>query len=152
MAKIVSINVNGKGGVPKYPVDCAQIGELRVHGDKQKDTINHGGRNRAVCLYSKELIAELQKEGHPIFVGSTGENITIEGLDWKSMKTGDRLLLGNVEIELTKPAPPCKTIAKSFSNDHFVRISEKKYPGWSRWYAKVIEKGMVKLYDRVLIL
>ena len=68
MAKIVSINVNDKGGVPKYPVDCARIGELRVHGDKQKDTINHGGRNRAVCLYSKELIAELQKEGHPIFL------------------------------------------------------------------------------------
>ena len=149
MPKIVSININENGGVPKHPVDSAYIGTYGVKGDKQNDLKHHGGENRAVCLYSSDLIAQLQKEGHPIFEGSTGENITIQGLDWSSLQKGDLLEIGEVKIELTKPTPPCKTIAKSFINEKFVRISENKYPGWSRWYAKVLIEGEVSLNDIV---
>jgi len=149
MPKIVSININENGGVPKHPVDSAYIGTYGVKGDKQNDLKHHGGENRAVCLYSSDLIAQLQKEGHPIFEGSTGENITIQGLDWISLQKGDLLEIGEVKIELTKPTPPCKTIAKSFINEKFVRISENKYPGWSRWYAKVLIEGEVGINDIV---
>ncbi|MDC1362056.1 MOSC domain-containing protein [Crocinitomicaceae bacterium] len=149
MPKIVSININENGGVPKHPVDSAYIGTYGVKGDKQNDLKHHGGENRAVCLYSSDLIAQLQKEGHPIFEGSTGENITIQGLDWISLQKGDLLEIGEVKIELTKPTPPCKTIAKSFINEKFVRISENKYPGWSRWYAKVLIEGKVGINDIV---
>jgi len=149
MPKIVSININENGGVPKHPVDSAYIGTYGVKGDKQNDLKHHGGENRAVCLYSSDLIAQLQKEGHPIFEGSTGENITIQGLDWISLQKGDLLEIGEVKIELTKPTPPCKTIAKSFINEKFVRNSENKYPGWSRWYAKVLIEGEVGINDIV---
>ena len=149
MPKIVSINIDENGGVPKHPVDSAYIGTYGVKGDKQNDLKHHGGENRAVCLYSSDLIAQLQKEGHPIFEGSTGENITIQGLDWISLQKGDLLEIGEVKIELTKPTPPCKTIAKSFINEKFVRISENKYPGWSRWYAKVLIEGKVGINDIV---
>jgi len=149
MPKIVSININENGGVPKHPVDSAYIGTYGVKGDKQNDLKHHGGENRAVCLYSSDLIAQLQKEGHPIFEGSTGENITIQGLDWSSLQKGDLLEIGEVKIELTKPTPPCKTIAKSFISEKFVRISENKYPGWSRWYAKVLIEGEVGINDIV---
>jgi len=149
MPKIVSININENGGVPKHPVDSAYLGTYGVKGDKQNDLKHHGGENRAVCLYSSDLIAQLQKEGHPIFEGSTGENLSIQGLDWSSLQKGDLLEIGEVKIELTKPTPPCKTIAKSFINEKFVRISENKYPGWSRWYAKVLIEGEVSLNDIV---
>jgi len=149
MPKIVSININENGGVPKHPVDSAYIGTYGVKGDKQNDLKHHGGGNRAVCLYSSDLIAQLQKEGHPIFEGSTGENLSIQGLDWSSLQKGDLLEIGEVKIELTKPTPPCKTIAKSFINEKFVRISENKYPGWSRWYAKVLIEGKVGINDIV---
>ena len=151
MPKIVSININENGGVPKHPVDSAYIGTYRVKGDKQNDLKHHGGENRAVCLYSSDLIAQLQKEGHPIFEGSAGENITIQGMDWSSLQKGDLLEIGEVRIELTKPTPPCKTIAKSFKKENFIRISENKYPGWSRWYAKVLREGTVNLKDTVCL-
>ena len=35
-----------------------------------------GDPGRAVCLFSMERILQLQKEGHPIDIGSTGENLT----------------------------------------------------------------------------
>ena len=151
MPKVYSININEKGGVPKHSVNQAYIGKLRVEGDKQNDQKHHGGENRAVCLYSIDLITELKKEGHPIFAGSTGENITIKGQDWNKLKTGVILEIGQAKIELTHPASPCKTIAKSFKEGNFVRISEKKHPGWSRWYSKVIKEGVVSLNDMVCL-
>ena len=39
-------------------------------------------------MFSDEIITLLQKEGHPIKPGSTGENLTIKGLDWTKMKEG----------------------------------------------------------------
>ena len=152
MPKIVSININKNGGVPKYPVEHAYIGKYRVTGDKQNDLKHHGGENRAVCLYSIDVIADLKKEGHPIFVGSTGENLTVQGLEWSSLKKGDLLDIGQVKIELTNPAPPCKTISKSFKEENSIRISEKKHPGWSRWYAKVLKEGTVHLNDKVCLI
>jgi MOSC domain-containing protein YiiM len=152
MPKIVSININKNGGVPKYAVEKAFVGENKINGDKQKDTIHHGGVDRAVCLFSMDLINELKKEGHPIFPGSTGENITIEGLDWKTLQSGVKLKLGEVEIQLTGPTTPCKTIAKSFKKAKFVRISEKLHPGWSRWYGKVLKEGYVTCNDKVYLL
>ena len=56
MPKVVSININENGGVPKYPVDKAFIGKNKISGDKQKDAIHHGGVDRAVCLFSMDLI------------------------------------------------------------------------------------------------
>ena len=82
----------------KYQVSQAYIGKLRVEGDKQNDLKHHGGENRAVCLYSMDLITELKKEGHPIFEGSTGENITIQGQD--CLKQGVILEIGQLKLSL----------------------------------------------------
>ena len=147
MPIVYSINVNSAGGVPKYPVEKILLGKNNVQGDKQNDLQYHGGPSRAVCLFSLERILSLQKEGHPIQPGTTGENLTIQGLDWNLMKVGAKFQIGEVEIELTGPAPPCKTISESFNGEGFVRISEKKYPGWSRWYASVSKEGMVTIND-----
>ena len=98
-------------------------------------------------IFSMERILALQKEGHPIQPGTTGENLTIQGLDWNLMKVGAKFQIGEAKIELTGPAPPCKTISESFEKGGFVRISEKTYPGWSRWYASVSKEGIVAIND-----
>ena len=152
MPKIYSINVNPAGGVPKTPIEKVFIGLNNVQGDKQNDLLYHGGPTRAVCLFSLERIVALQKEGHPIQPGTSGENLTIEGLDWGLMVKGAKFSIGEVEIELTGPAPPCKTISDSFGSEGFNRISEKKYPGWSRWYASVNKEGLVSQNDELLII
>ena len=152
MALVKYIIINPYGGVPKYAVENAFISTQKVSGDKQNDLKHHGGFSRAVCLYSFELICSLQKEGHPIKPGSTGENITVEGLNWSLMKEGLKLAIGNVEIELTGPAAPCKTIANSFKEGKFIRISEKTHPQSSRWYAKVLKEGVVYKNDSVALL
>src|SRR5262245_34944479 len=133
--KVIQINVNPLGGVPKHAVASAEITVKGVRGDKQRDRRYHGGPRRAVSLYSYERIQALQAEGHPIAPGSTGENLTIGGFDWAAIQVGDRLRIGELVVEITGYAVPCTNISGSFVDGLSKRISQKLHPGWSRLYA-----------------
>jgi MOSC domain-containing protein YiiM len=99
------------------------------------------------------MIHALQAEGHPIDVGTAGENVTLEGLDWDQVVPGTRLQLGEqVLLEVTSFTTPCKTIRASFREESFVRISQKLHPGWSRVYARVLSEGEVHFGDAVELL
>lgn len=152
MGHIYQLNISN-GGVPKLPVSEAFVGRLGLTGDAQRDLEHHGGPDRAVCLYAFEHIVALQGAGHPIAPGTTGENVTITGLDWPSLGPGTRLALGDeVELEITGYAAPCSNIAGSFADGVFTRLSQKKYPGWSRLYARVLRTGAVVLGDTVRVI
>ena len=149
---VVQVNVNPSGGVPKARVPGARITAKGVAGDKQRNRRFHGGPQRAVSIYSHEHILALQAEGHPITPGSTGENLTLGGLDWAALKVGARLLIGaELRIEITGYAAPCSNIAASFAGGEITRISQKLHPGWSRLYAKVLAEGEVRQGDLVEI-
>lgn len=149
--RIVQVNVNPRGGVPKLAVPAAELSPEGVAGDKQRDRRHHGGPQRAVSLYAIERIRQLQAEGHPIAPGTTGENLTVDGLDWGAIQIGDRLQVGDwVELEITGYATPCSNIAESFHEGAFTRIAQKLHPGWSRLYARVITPGEVRAGDLVV--
>jgi MOSC domain-containing protein YiiM len=145
-----SINASD-GGVPKTPRPWARVGLEGVEGDRQEDLRYHGGLDRAVCLYSLDLIEALQGEGHPISPGSIGENLTVAGIDWTHMRPDARVEIGDVLLEITKATSPCTKIARSFRNDEFIRVSQKVHPGWSRFYARVLREGIVNTGDRVVL-
>jgi MOSC domain-containing protein YiiM len=149
-ARVVQINANPRGGVPKHAVASTEVIASGVVGDKQRDLRHHGGPTRAVSLYSYERIEALRAEGHPIAPGSTGENLTIGGLDWAELGVGDRLRIGEqLRIEITGYAAPCNNIAESFADGKSTRISQKLHPGWSRLYALVLDEGAVHEGDSV---
>jgi MOSC domain-containing protein YiiM len=152
MPHIVQISVNSKGGVPKYRVAQALLKTNGVEGDKQRDRRFHGGPERAVCLYSYELIRALQDEGHPIDCGTTGENLAIAGLKWNEIVPGARMQIGEALLEIASYTAPCSNIAASFVEYEFKRISQKLHPGWSRVYARVLREGLVKEKDAAELL
>src|SRR5262249_15202629 len=131
---IHSINIS-RGGVPKLPITIAVVTPLGIEGDGHNDWRNHGGPTAALCLFSLETIQRLQGEGHPISPGSVGENLTLAGIDPAALAPGRRLALGagdaedaedaEVTIEITSYTTPCKTIAESFADGDFTRISQK---------------------------
>lgn len=140
-AQIFQLSVS-RGGVPKRSVAEALVDRLGLEGDKQKHTKIHGGPDRAVSLFSLEVIQSLQAEGHPIYPGSTGENVLISGLDWVALQAGTRLALGpEVVVELTRTATPCKQIANSFIEKNWQRLGR---PDHMRWYSRVISEGVVR--------
>ncbi len=134
------------GGVPKLPVPRANVTTLGLEGDRQRDRRNHGGPERALCLYALETILKLQAEGHPVHPGSMGENVTLVGVDLAALRPGDALALGDeVVIEITGYAHPCKNIAGSFHDGDFSRVSQKLHPGDSRLYARVRQGGELRV-------
>jgi len=140
------------GGVPKLPVAEARITVNGVAGDRQRNLEVHGGTERAVCLFSLEVIEALQAEGHSIRPGASGENLTVAGLVWAEVKPGDRLRIGDaVLLEMVSHTAPCKYNAQWFANGDFSRISQKLHPGWSRLYARVLAEGVVRTGDRVTV-
>lgn len=142
---VVQINLSA-GGVPKLPQPEAELTVEGLVGDGHHDREHHGGPERAVCLYSLECIQALQSEGHPIFPGAAGENLTIAGLDWTQIQPGVRFHVGSeVILAVTRYTSPCSTIANAFLNGDFSRISQKTHPGWSRVYACVVRGGKIQV-------
>ena len=153
-AVVHSINISTQGGVPKLPIDKAEIKFEGVEGDFNRfrtEKINSIG-TRAVTLFSLEQIEKLKSEGHTIDVGTTGENITVEGIDWPTLEVGARMMIGEAVIELSEPTAPCSKIGKSFIDGAYSRIDHELELGWSRWSASVIEEGQVEIGSQVILL
>ena len=132
------------GGVPKMPVNSAEIRFEGISGDDQNDKKHHGGIMRAICVLENELLVKLQSEGHPIMPGTTGENLLVEGFN---LSIGSKISIGTVELEVVSAATPCKTISKSFTDGFFNRMSDKKYAGETRWYCRVLKEGTIRISD-----
>ena len=150
IGRVAQVSVS-PGGVPKGAVSQAWVATSGVEHDVQGDRRHHGGPDRAVCLYSADLLRLLASEGHPIGPGTTGENLTIEGIAWEALRPGTVLEVGEVELEVTDFAAPCATIRGSFADANSNRINEQKWPGWSRLYARVLREGVVKPGDEVRV-
>jgi MOSC domain-containing protein YiiM len=143
--RIFQLSVSA-GGVPKRSVARAHVSSGGVEGDYQRDQEGHGGPDRAVCLFSLEHILALQEEGHPIYPGSVGENVTLAGIDLGALELGDRLTFGGgaVEVQITSYTFPCTNVQDSFADGIFTRISQKVHPGMSRLYARVLRAGELR--------
>lgn len=150
MARIESVNTS-RGGVPKTSVFEAFIAEDGVSGDLQAHRAHHGGPDRAVVIYALEIIRALQAEGHPIGIGTTGENLTVSGIDWSAVVPGLRLRAGGALLEITGYAAPCRTIGPSFMGHAYTRVGHEQNPGWSRVCARVVQPGLVRPGDPVEI-
>jgi MOSC domain-containing protein YiiM/SAM-dependent methyltransferase len=148
---VLSVNTS-PGGVPKRPVGRAHVNFRGVDGDRHsKPEPIHGTPAQAICLLAFEAIERIRAEGHQSFPGAYGENITLAGLDWKGLRHGDRLRVGDAGplLELTDYATPCSTQEQWFLEGRTGRISHRKHPEDARWYARVVEEGDVAAGDPV---
>tara|TARA_B100000945_G_scaffold317360_1_gene320059 strand:- start:6020 stop:6451 length:432 start_codon:yes stop_codon:yes gene_type:complete len=141
MGRLLGI-FTSNGGVPKLPVDSAQIDNNGIVGDACNSKKHHGGPMKAICILENELLVKLQSEGHPIQAGTTGENMLVEGYNLEVGKVFD---VGEVRLEVVSDATPCWKIADSFTEGDYSRMSHEKYPGETRWYCKVLETGKISI-------
>ncbi|HEX6946775.1 MAG TPA: MOSC domain-containing protein [Acidimicrobiia bacterium] len=147
MSHVHQVNIS-PGGVPKLPVDEAMVTRLGIVGDDHHDKKHHGGPDRALCLFSLEVIEKMREEGHDMGPGHAGDNLTITGADWSTVTPGRRYRVGDeVEIEITGYTTPCSTNARWFIDGDFTRMLQGRYPGESRVYARVLQEGTLRPGD-----
>ncbi len=141
------------GGVPKNAIDAAYVGWKGVEGDRQATRKHHGRPFQALCLWSAEVMETLRSEGHQVFPGSAGENITVSGLNWSDVRPGTRVRIGEVLCDISTYAVPCKQLADLFVDRDFNRIHHDRDlengTASCRVYATVVERGEIATGDPV---
>lgn len=148
-ATVHQLNVS-QGGVPKRPVAESEVEESGLVLDRQKHTRFHGGPTRAVSLLGLDVIERLQAAGHPIAPGTTGENVTVAGVDWREVPLGTRFVFeGGVVLEALSFAKPCKTIRRSFTDGAIRLLDAERSPGNARIYARVLQAGRLQAGERL---
>jgi MOSC domain-containing protein YiiM len=151
---IVQISIS-PGGVPKRPIEEAEITPEGIRGDSWAHPQIHGGPNQALLLITSEGIDELMAQGYPVFAGALGENLTTAGLDRRQMRLGQRYRVGEVMLEITKMRSPCATLdvygpsIKQAVYDAQVKASDASSPRWglAGFYARVLRSGFIRPRD-----
>ena len=139
-------------GIFKEPVaGRAAISTAGLEGDIIVSTRHHGGPDQAIYLYSAADYAWWSQElgGTPLPPGSFGENLTL-GDWWAPPRVGDRLRIGEVELQISGARIPCGTLAARMGDPGFVkRFARARRPGC---YARVLVAGKVGAGDTVTLL
>lgn len=126
-------------------------GRSGVEGDFVGDLKYHGGTEKAVYLFSREQLDWWQDElGQVLPSGAFGENITTRGLDVDHLVLGQRLLIGEVEVEATLPRIPCRTFAWRMDRAGWLKAFTEH--GRSGAYVKVIRAGRIRVDDPIVTL
>jgi len=155
---ILQINIS-PGGLPKRPVPEATVTAEGILGDRWSHPDIHGGQKQAVLLITAEGIQELIAQGHPLFHGALGENLTVTGLDRRQMRVGQRYRVGDVLLELTKLRGPCTSLdvygpgIQRAIYDSKVKAGDPSTPRWglSGFYARVLKAGTIRVHDIIAL-
>jgi MOSC domain-containing protein YiiM len=156
---VVQVSVSA-GGVPNHPIDWGEVTFRGIAGDGWRHPQFHGIPKRAILLITAEGLAEIKSRGFPLYPGALGENVTTRGLDRRELRFGQRLRCGAATIQLTELRIPCDAISlygKGIQEAIYDAQAMKADPasplwGLSGFYASVIEPGIVRPGDAMMLL
>jgi len=161
-AQIVSLNVGMPKpasyrnkeimtGIYKQPIDGpVWLSNVNFAGDAQGDLINHGGKEKAVCVYACEHYDYWEKElGKPLSFGAFGENLTTRGLLETDVYIGDQFKLGEAILEVSQPRQPCYKLAMKHEQPDLPQLVQQT--GYTGYYCRVLQEGYVSSQDRLTL-
>ena len=141
MGKLLAICTSPQRGTVKTEVESARLTpEWGIVSDA------HGGNwHRQVSLLSAEKIEAFRKK---IWVdyGAFGENLVIEGFDFRSLPVTSRFAIGDVVLEMTQIGKECHSHCAIYK-----RMGECIMPTQGV-FAKVLHGGEVRTGDTMEVL
>jgi MOSC domain-containing protein YiiM len=140
-------------GFFKTPVEGPVfVGQTNVTGDGQADLKNHGGIDKAVLAYSADHYPKWREElAIPDMPhGAFGENLTIAGMNERSVCIGDILRIGPVTFEVSQPRQPCWKLARRWRIHVLTGLVVQN--SRSGWYLRVLEQGWLAAPEPVVLL
>ncbi len=143
MGKVIAVCISEKKGTVKNDAGSAEV--IRDYGLKGDA---HAGSERQVSLLSYERFAEFKKlnEGRvDIKPGVFGENLLVEGFDFKKLKIGTVLKCGTCVLELMQIGKKCHTGCE------ISKIAGKCIMPVEGVFARVLESGVIRNGDEMVI-
>ncbi len=138
---VVSVNISEKKGTIKVPVPVIELNELGVAHDAHA-----GNWHRQVSLLADESVQRFtHAAGRSIKYGEFAENITTKGLELVDTHPLDRLLIGEVELEITQIGKECHGTSCAIFKEVGNCVMPKE-----GIFARVLKNGLVKAGDAVV--
>ena len=141
MGKILAICISEVRGTKKNPLDHAVFKpEWGIEGDA------HGGNwHRQVSLLSADKIKAFNEKNANVLPGDFGENLVVDGFDFRSLPVGTLLRCGDVLLEMTQVGKECHTHCAIYQ-----RMNDCIMPR-EGVFARVLSPGVISVGDEMTI-
>lgn len=145
----------GQHGLPKPELSEARISLDGVEGDYNlyRQTQKAGDPAMALLLIPLETLEELRRDGWPVGPGDLGENVTTSGIPYDALRPPQRVRFGSVVAQTSRPCEPCDNlfllpyVGRARGPDFL-----KATLGRRGWFARVLEPGIVRKGDPIVLL
>ena len=142
MGKIMAVNISEKKGTQKK-----NIHEARFIEDWGIENDAHAGKwHRQDSLLSADRINEFRARGAEVADGAFGENLIVEGFDFKSLPVGTVFQCGDVVLEMTQIGKECH------SHCEIYKVMGDCIMPREGVFTKVLHGGVIREGDEMTIL
>jgi molybdopterin adenylyltransferase len=139
--KILSVNKSEKKGTVKKPVDAIKILSSGIEGDAHS-----GDWHRQISLLGVESIEKMQVSADRKFkYGDFAENITVSGFPLFDMRPLDKLVSGDVVLEVTQIGKKCHGEKCAIYKETGDCVMPKE-----GIFARVLQGGMIRAGDHFI--
>ena len=141
MGKIMAVCISEKRGTQKKNIEKVRLIEnFGLEGDA------HGGNwHRQVSLLSYEKVRAFEEKGISVEDGAFGENLLVEGFDFKTLPVGTRFRCGEVLLEMTQIGKECHSHCEIYQ-----AVGDCIMPR-EGVFARVRHGGMIQIGDELEI-
>jgi molybdenum cofactor synthesis domain-containing protein len=141
MGKVLAVCTSPEKGTAKRNVETAEF----VAGHGIAGDAHAGPWHRQVSLLSYQKIEDFRAKGANVEYGAFGENLVVEGIDFRGLPVGTILECGDVVLEMTQIGKECRshcTIYKIMGDCIMPREGV---------FAKVLRGGFIGAGDTMVI-
>jgi MOSC domain-containing protein YiiM len=135
------------------------VTELGLVGDGHADLANHGGLDKAVCVYPgvhyptwREALAGQLDGTHVVQefdAGAFGENVTVSMVTERDVCIGDTYRIGSVIVQVSQPRQPCWKLARKWRIKDLA--AQAVANGHTGWYFRVLRHGTLTAGDTLTL-
>lgn len=142
MGIVKAICISEKKGTQKHRVEEAVFME-----DYGIENDAHAGKwHRQVSLLSYDKIEDFKKRGADVIDGAFGENLVVEGFDFRNLPVGTIFRCGDVILEMTQIGKQCH------SHCEIYKIMGECIMPKEGVFTKVIQGGIIRTGDEMTII
>ena len=141
MGKVIAVCTSDRRGIQKKDVQSGYFSaDWGIDGDA------HAGHwHRQVSLLSADKIAAFNEKGAGVVPGAFGENLVVEGFDFRALPVGTLLRCGDVLLEMTQIGKECHSHCEIFK-----KMGDCIMPR-EGVFARVLEPGEIHVGDEMAI-
>ena len=142
MGKVLAVCISEKKGTEKKNVGSAKfIEDWGIEND------SHAGKwHRQVSLLSHEKIEAFRARGAEVIDGAFGENLVVEGYDFRALPVGTKFRCNDVVLELTQIGKECHSGCAIYQ-----KMGECIMPR-EGVFTRVLHGGVISVGDELTIL